>query len=240
MLTRAIAVTVSLALAAVPGTAQTEHQHDHTQEEKPSATQDMMMHEMMMACPFFETMGMSGEMKGMMNESMMGGGTMNQRMMNHEMMKGMGEHMIGNGMQGPLDLIGMKDQLNLSEEQVADLEGLNSRILLAMQRQMTTARSHRSVARKTFEENPEGFGEYSEALRAAGGHMLDAHILLIQSRFEAREILTPIQKRVLSQGPPEMHQSMKMDGGMIDLGIVKSRLVSGSGGQGWVPAPAQG
>jgi hypothetical protein len=235
MLTRAIAVTASLALAAVPGTAQTEHQHDHAAEEKPSATQDMMMHEMMMACPFFETMGMSGEMKGMMNEGMMGGGMMNQGMMNqgmmnHEMMKGIGEHMIGNGMLRPLDLIGMKDQLNLSEEQVADLEGLNDRILEAIRRQLTTAKDYRSVAQKTLKENPEGFGDYSEALRAAGGHMLDAHILLIQSRFEAQEILTPVQKRVLSLGPIEMHQSMKMGVGMIGIGMVRPRLVSGSGG----------
>jgi len=114
----------------------------------------------------------------------------------------------------------MKDQLNLSEDQVAELEGLNDRILEAIRRQMELAEGARSRAAEVLNSNPTGFDEYSEALRAAADHMTEAHIAMVQSGFEAQNLLTPEQRAAVS----ESHTDGETPG------IMGGRMIDGSGG----------
>jgi hypothetical protein len=225
-----VALIVSIALTAVPGAAQTENQHDHTQEAEPSAEQNTMMHEMMMACPFLDTMGMSGEMMGMM-----GGG-----MMDHEMMSGMEGHepgmagrgMMGTGFPGPNQLIAQKDQLNLSEEQITKLQALQERVQKATRVHMDMSRGSQDRASEVLEQDPEGIDESSEKTRFPGTHLLEAHIVMIQAGFEAQKILTPEQKKAAARVPTNLHQSMKMGGMGMGTKMMNGKMIGGSGGMG--------
>lgn len=228
MLSRTIALTISLALTAVPSEAQTGHEHDHSQESDSSAEQNQMTREMMKACPFHQDMGMPGEMMDMMGDGMM----------DHDMMSGMkgnGPGMVGRGLMGANlpsapELISRRDDLDLSDGQVAALETLHDRVLKAVRVQLEMSRGAKNRATESIEQNPEGFDDFSEELRSAGTHMVEAHILMIQARFDAQKELTPEQKKAVSRAPSGMHQSMNMGGGMTGAEIMRGMMVSGSRG----------
>ena len=239
MLTRAIAVTFGIALAAAPGTAQSGHQHDHAQDQGSPDMTSMMMHEMMATCPFMESSGMDGGMTGMMDGGMTGmmdGGMMgtgNTGMMSHGMMSGMGGQVpgtMGGGMMRmqlpcPHRLIGMKDELNLSEAQLANLETLAGRASKAVENHVEGAMAARVRANEILSGNVGGFDEYGEALRAAATHMVEAHIAMARSGFEAQSLLSPEQKKSVSPAPTGMR-------GMHEGGMMGGGMTGGFGGHG--------
>lgn len=117
-------------------------------------------------------------------------------MMMHEMM--------GFELPGPRYMIGMRDELNLSEEQVVKLESLASRASQAVEDHMKQALADRARATELLSRNV-GFDEYGEALRSAATHMAEAHIAMARSGFEAQNLLTPEQKEVVSVPPTGIH-----------------------------------
>lgn len=205
MLKRAIVVTVGIALAAVPGTAQTDSQHQHTEGQDPPS---MMTHGMMMGCPFLDSPGMEGGMMGMGNSGMM----------NHGMM----------GMPSAQHLISMKEELNLSEVQLANLETLASRASAAVENHMERAMAARSHATEIFNRNAGGFDDYGEALRSAATHMAEIHIAMARSGFEAQNLLSPEQKEAVSEASSGSH-------GMHEAGMMGGGMRGGSGGHGSGP-----
>jgi len=228
MFSRMAAITVGFALTAVPGAAQTEHQHDHPQEVESKDEQNSVMQEMMMACPFLNAMGMSTDMMDMMGSGMMEP-EMNGGMAGHRPGKA-GRGMMGTGFPLPHQLIAQKDQLNLSEEQVAKLHALQDRVLRAVRVQLNMSRSSQRGAAEVLEQDPLGFDEYSEEIRSAGTHMVEAHIVMIQAGFEAQKILSPEQKKATAPISTDLQQSMMIGGVGTDTKIMKGRLVGGSGG----------
>jgi hypothetical protein len=221
MLTRAIALTVGIVFSAVPGVAQTEHQHEHDQVQDSPDMPNMEMHEMMMDCPFFQGMGMHSERMGMMNGGMMEMGA--HGAMDHEMMNGMapqdpsmmGGSMMGMELPSPHHLIGMKDVLNLSEAQITNLETLAGRTSTAVENHMERAMADRVRAIELLSRNVGGFDEYGEALRSAASHMAEAHIAMARSGFEAQSLLTPEQKETAVGGPHGMKGAGMPGGGMM-------------------------
>ncbi len=221
MLTRAIVVTFGIALATVPGAAQTDHRQHHTEGQNSSS---MMTPGMMMGCPFLNSPGMEGGMMGMGNIAMMNRGMMgmgNSGMMNHDMM----------GMPSAQRLISMKEKLNLSEAQLANLETLASRVSTAVENHMDRAMAARDRATEIFNRNAGEFDEYGEVLRSAATHMAEIHIAMARSGFEAQSLLTPKQKEVVSSASSDTNG---MRGGMM----MGRETTGGSGSHG--PGPMQG
>jgi len=205
MLNKAIAVTIGIALTAAPGVAQTEHQHQHAQAQ---GAESEVVQGTVAGCPIHPSMAMMGGMMGMEMGGMMSGG-----------MGGMEEgHMLGHGMMdhqmmasrtaGIEALLERKDDLNLSEAQISNLETIRDRVNDAVRNHMEMALEAGNEAAGILAEDPTGLDGYSEAIRAATSHMAEAHIAMIRSGLDAENLLTSAQRDAAlggSGGAQEMH-----------------------------------
>jgi len=218
MLKRAIAVTVAIAFGATPALAQTAHQHNHASAPDSVASPIPTWQGNGTTCPSWQMMGTPNGMMGMMGASMVGTsmtgmnglgmaasgmmGMPNSASMARPGMAGMGSPgpgMMSVGLPGPQQIIALGDELDLSPEQIAGLEDVQARSMESAGREMGLAAEARDRAVTLLDENPEGFDEYSGALREVLTHIAEANIAVARGAFEARVLLTPEQKEALPE-----------------------------------------
>lgn len=183
MIKRIAAVTAIVMGVGVGVEAQT---HQHAQEQDSASMQ--MAHGMMMG--------------GMMGQGMMGEGMM-------EMM-GQGMAMMATGGPGPRMVLRLRDELELTPEQVRSLEALQeeagSHMEGGMMQSMMAA--HRNAAETLKEDDPD-LDAYRRGLEDLAEMMVEAHVSMARAALEVRTVLTPEQRQKLEE------QRMKMmEGGM--------------------------
>ena len=151
-----------------------------------------------------------GVAQGMMMGGMMGQGMMGSGMMS---MMGQGMGMMATGGPGANVLLGMRDALELTDEQVGRLETIRDELASTVQLQMTAMMSSHTAAAKALRTDSPDFDAYQQRLQAAANIMVQTHVAMARAQVEARGVLTPEQVELLqTQGPGMMQDVMEMHG----------------------------
>lgn len=201
------AMTVAAALVAAPAMAQGHH----------GARQDSARGGMMQGQPGMMQGGMMQMMRGMHGQQGMMGGMM-----------GMAA--------GPGVILGLRESLELTEDQVTRLEALRESTRQQMHGHMMEGMQTMRSAWELLDSDSPDLDAYEARLREASDHMVLAHTAMARAAVEARELLTADQRERLElarsmmqemrQG--EMPQGMMEDGGM--QGHMQGGMMQGDGG----------
>ena len=192
MLKGIFAVSLGLALSVVPAWGQMGHQHDHHGQRAGEA-----MASDTVVCPGYEMMGMQGAMgmPGMMG--MMGA------LGSHGMALGAGRMagmpMMAGRLPSPQLLLAMREDLDLSPDQVQALEQLQARTYEKAQEEMDVAQRQEPEFDSSTELRGEDTEEYIQGLRDYMAHMTEARIAMVRAGIEARGLLTPDQRNQLEE-----------------------------------------
>ncbi|MEX2472615.1 MAG: Spy/CpxP family protein refolding chaperone [Gemmatimonadota bacterium] len=138
----------------------------------------------------------SGQMMpgmGMMS-GMMGAGMMDQSMLQ---MMGRGMGLMATGGPGPHMILRMRDVLDLSDEQVGDLEAIRDRSQ-GQSMSETVIQTHARAQQALAGENPD-FNAYESALRDTMDAMVEMHVEMARATAEAKEVLTEEQRLRLDE-----------------------------------------
>lgn len=147
-----------------------------------------------------------GTTRGMMMGGMMGQGMMGSGMMS---MMGEGTGMMATGGPGPVTLLRMRDELELTDEQVRHLEEVQERFHSETESHMTTMMSEHEQAAETLQGETPDLDAYQQSLQAAANIMVQFHVAMARAAAEGREVLTPEQlERLRGQGPQMMRGMM--------------------------------
>lgn len=184
MFKRIAAVAALSALGVSAADAQQPGMHGHMSDSLPSMEKGQ---EMMMG--------------GMMGQGMMGAGMMQ--------MMGQGMGMMATGGPGPAMLLRMRDDLDLTGDQVSRIEEILGELRAGVEPQMSTAMSAHNAAKAALEADPADFDAYEQSLEAAANVMVQLHVAMARAQVETREVLTPEQRENLSE------RRMKMMPGMM-------------------------
>lgn len=143
--------------------------------------------------------------RGMMMGGMMGRGMTS--------MMGQGMGMMATGGPGASALLGMRDALDLTDDQVGRLTTIRDELAATAQPLMTAMMSsHRAAAEALRADTPD-FDAYQQGLQAAANIMVQAHVAMARAQTEARALLTPEQLGLVrDQGPSMMQDMMQMHG----------------------------
>lgn len=159
--------------------------------------------------------GMHGQMPDSlpsmeMGREMMMGGMMGQGMMGPGMMQMMGQGMgmMGTGGPGPAMLLRMRDDLDLTGDQVSRIEEILGEFQAGVEPQMSAAMSAHNAGQAALEADPADFDAYQQSLEAAANVMVQMHVAMARAQVEAREVLTPEQQENLSEHGMKMMQGM--------------------------------
>lgn len=187
--------TVAAALVAAPAMAQGHH----------GARQD-------------SARGGMGMMQG--QAGMMQGGMM-------QMMQGMhGQQGMMGGMMGmaagPGMILRLQESLELTEDQVTQLEALRDSAAQQMRQHMMQGMQTMRAASELLDPASTDLEGYEAQLREASNHMVLAHTAMARAGVEARELLTAEQRErlelarsmMMEMRQGEMPQGMMEDGGM--------------------------
>lgn len=183
MLKRVIATAALVLLGTTTAAAQMHGMHGQATDTTPS-------------------MGMA---RGMMMGGMMGQGMMGSGMMQ---MMGQGMGMMATGGPGPMTLLRMQDELELTDEQVGRLESIQAESQEQMQTQMTAAMDAHREAAQALEGDAPDLQAYQQTLQGAANIMVQMHVGMARTSMEARDVLTPEQRERLGEQGPEMMQGM--------------------------------
>jgi len=146
--------------------------------------------------------GMGGMMP-MMCEGMMGPGMM-------EMM-GQGMGMMATGGPGPAMILRMGEALDLTDEQRAQVQAIESEYSDFVQPLMAAVmEAHQDAATALQGDSPD-FGAYERALREAADQMVQAHVAMAQAAADGGGVLTEEQRQQL-QGSMQMMRGMMSQG----------------------------
>lgn len=178
MIKRIAAVTALLMSVGIGVEAQM-HQHEQAQD---SASMQMA--------------------RGMMMGGMMGQGMMGQGMMR---MMGQGMGMMATGGPSPMMALRLRDELELTAEQVRSLEALQEEVGSHMEGGMMQSMmaAHKNAAEALKGDDPD-LDAYRRGLEDLAGMMVDAHVSMARTALEVRAVLTPEQEQKLEE------QRMKM------------------------------
>lgn len=155
----------------------------------------------------FPSMGMT---QGMMMGGMMGQGMMGSGMMG---MMGQGMGMMATGGPGATALLGMRDALDLTDDQVGRLEAIRDELASTVQPQMTAMMSSHTAAAEALRADPPDFDAYQQGLQSAANIMVQTHVTMARAQVEARNVLTADQLETLrTRGPRMMGDVMQMHG----------------------------
>jgi Spy/CpxP family protein refolding chaperone len=136
---------------------------------------------------------------------MMGSGMMS--------MIGQGMGMMATGGPGATALLGMRDALDLTGDQVGRLEAIRDELTATVQPLMTAMMSSHTAAAEALRTDSPGFDAYQQGLQAAANIMVQTHVTMARAQVEARNVLTADQLELLrAQGPRMMGDVMQMHG----------------------------
>ncbi len=184
---KAIGAATAILLSATIGVQAQTHQ-EHTRGEEPASPQ--MAHQMMMG--------------GMMGQGMMESGMM-------EMMGG-GMGMMATGGPSPAMLLRLRDELQLTEDQVRSLEGLREEMRSRMKDRMPEMMAAHRAAATALEASEPDVDAYRRGLERLSASMVDAHVTMAEAAIAAGRLLTPGQGQTLDQLRATM-----MHGGMHQM-----------------------
>lgn len=138
---------------------------------------------------------------GMTRGMMMGSGMMS--------MMGQGTGMMATGGPGPMMLLLMRDDLELTDEQVRRLEELQESFQNETQSHMTAMMSAHQEAAQTLQGETPDLDAYQQNLQAAANIMVQLPVAMARAAAEGRQVLTPEQlERLQAQGPQMMRGMM--------------------------------
>jgi len=216
MLKGILAVSLGLALSAVPAWGQMGHQHDHQVRGAGEA-----MASDTVVCPGYGMMGMQGAMglPGMMGA--MGAPNPQGMGMWSGNVAGMATMpMMGGRFPAPQFLLAMREDLNLSPDQVKGLERLQARTYEEAQEEMDVAQRQEPEFDSSTELSGEDTEAYIQGLRNYIAHMTEVRIAMVRAGIEARDLLTPDQRTQLKEAFGNWgmrgHRRGMMMGGMSD------------------------
>ncbi|MFO8174647.1 MAG: Spy/CpxP family protein refolding chaperone [Gemmatimonadota bacterium] len=164
-------------------------------------------------------MGMMQDQSGMMQGGMM------------QMMHGQSGMMMGMAM-GPGMILRLEESLDLTENQVAELEMLRDSVQPTMGQHMMQGMQLMQAASAMLDSDAPDLDAYEARLREAMNHMVLAHASMARAGVEGRQVLTPEQRERLSlvrQVMDEMHSGM-MGGGMMSGGMMDPGMMNQGGG----------
>ena len=159
-------------------------------------------------------MGMQGQ-PGMMQPGMMQGGMM-------RMMGGQGG-MMGMAM-GPGVVLRLQGSLELTDDQVAQLEMLRDSARTTMRQHMMQGMQGMRAASRLLTSDSPDLEAYAAQLRESMDHMIQAHMAMARAGVEARQVLTPEQRERLSMARRMMHE---MHPGMMESGTMEGGVMEG-------------
>lgn len=145
-----------------------------------------------------------GMMQGMMG-GMMGSGMMQ--------MMGQGMGLMPTGGPGAAMILEMRDALELSQEQVGQLEEIRDRHQTAQSQMSDGPMGAHSRAQEAITGDNPDFQAYESALRDMADSMVQMHVGMARSALEAREVLTAEQQEMLTQIGQGMMRGMRMGPG---------------------------
>ena len=191
-----IAAVTALLMSATVGVEAQMHQHGQAQDSA--------------------SMGM---VRGMMMGGMMGQGMMGQGMMR---MMGQGMGMMPTGGPGPMMVLRLRDQLELTEEQVRTLETIQQEVRSRMEGTMQAMMATHRTAVEALEGADPDLDAYRRHLEGLADMMVEAHVAMARASLETRRVLTPEQRETL-----EEHRMQMMEGMMP--GMMRNHQEPGSG-----------
>ncbi|MFW6205697.1 MAG: Spy/CpxP family protein refolding chaperone [Gemmatimonadota bacterium] len=159
----------------------------------------------------------TGMMQG--HPGMMQGGMM-------QMMHGQGGMMMGMAM-GPGMVLQLRESLELTDDQVTQLEALRDSAQATMRQHMMQGMQGMHAASESLSSDSPDLDAYETRLREAMNHMVLAHTAMAEAGVEARQVLTAEQRERLSLAR-EMMQEMR--GGMMDRGMMNEGMMNQGGG----------
>lgn len=173
-------------------------------------------------------MGMMQDQSGMMQGGMM------------QMMRGMHgqQGVMGGGMMGmpmgPGMVLRLQESLELTEDQIAQLEALRDSARATMRRHMLQGMQGMRAASELLTADSPDLDAYGAQLREAMNHMTLAHVAMARAGIEARQALTPEQRDRLSLARRMMDEmgSGMMGDGMMGSGMMRGGMMNRGGGNG--------
>ncbi len=164
---------------------------------------------------------------GMMGMPMMGMGY--RGMVRPGRMGGAGMGMmLAYGLPSPGVILGMQDDLGLTDAQVSQLESLRTNVRETLRADLTSARQARQEAASMLESKTPDLQAYEQKLQEAATDQVHAQVAVANASVEARGILTPEQSQKVQDGISMLH-------GMVLGGGEGSRSEGGT--IGWNPTP---
>jgi len=182
MMVKRIAAVTALFMSVAVGSEAQVHQHGQPQD---SASMRMA--------------------RGMMTSGMMGQGMMGQGMMR---MMGQGMGMMATGGPGPTMVLRLRDELELTDEQVRSLETIRQEAGRRMEGAMQGMMATHGTAAETLEGDDPDLDAYRRHLESLADMMVEAHVAMARAAVEIREVLTPERRETLGERRLEMMEGM--------------------------------
>ena len=205
---KTVVVLVAIVLMAAPAVAQGHH------GARADSSRGMGMMQ-----------GQSGMMQsGMMQSGMMQSGMMQGGMM--QMMHGQSGMMMGMAM-GPGMVLRLQESLELTDDQVTQLETLRDSARSTMRQHMMQGMQVMHAASGMLSSDSPDLDAYETRLRQAADHMVLAHTAMARAAVAARQVLTPEQRERLSLARQMMHE---MQPGMMGRGMMDRGQMNQDGG----------
>jgi Spy/CpxP family protein refolding chaperone len=165
---------------------------------------------------------------GMMQPGMMQPGMMNPGMMQMmQRMHGQGGMMGMAG--GPAMILGLKESLELTDDQVERLEALRESAQSGMRQHMMQGMQTMHASQELLAGESPDVAAYEERLREAANHMVLAHTAMARAAVEARGLLTTQQQDRLALARSMMQE---MRAGMRQGTMMPGMGPGESGGHG--------
>lgn len=136
--------------------------------------------------------------------------------------------MMAYGLPSPGVILGMQDDLGLTDAQVSQLESVQTNVQETLRADLTSAREAREQAVSILQSSNPDLSAYQQKLQQAATDQVDAQVALANASVEARGLLTPEQLQKVQDGISLLH-------GMFQGGRVGSR--SERGMTGWNRTP---
>lgn len=113
--------------------------------------------------------------------------------------------MIGVGLPSPGVILGMQDDLGLTDAQVSQLQSLQTSVGETVRADLTSAREAREDAASLMESQTPDLHAYQQELEEAATDQVDAQVALANASVEARGILTSEQQQKVRDGISMLH-----------------------------------
>ena len=138
------------------------------------------------------------------------GGMMMGEGMSSQMLQrvGQGVGIVVTGGPGPAMILSMGEALNLTDDQRAQLDAIQTEYSEAAQPHMPGMIAAHQDVRAALEADAPDFDAYEHALQEGSDFMVQAHVAMARAAEEVRKVLTDEQLEQLGSGMAMMHGMM--------------------------------